>query len=361
MDQVRIGVIGCGIGAFHVEGFRADPRAKVLALAGLDEERCSMVVGKYDIPVRYRDYQDMLANPEIDAVSIAVPNHLHAEVTMAALAAGKHVLVEKPLARTVEEGAAIVAAAKASGKVAGMIFNRRTRSDIEFVAKLVRTGHLGEIYYAKAYWLRRSGIPGIGTWFTQKELSGGGPLIDLGVHMLDAALWAMGNPELKTVTAQTWAKLGPQGKGQWPGSRFKVAPGAVYEVEDLASAFMRFTNGAAMQLEVSWAAYLKEGDEFGFELMGDKGGAKVHIKDYAHVGDVRVFTDLEGEVAEITFPKMVGREGHAGIAKNFLDAIIDGVPMSPSIEEGFDRVRTIDAIYRSAEAGRELEIPPVAI
>jgi predicted dehydrogenase len=356
MEQVRVGVIGCGIGAFHVEGFKEDPRARVVALAGLDEERCSMLTTKHEIPHRYRNYEEMLANPDIDAVTVAVPNFLHGEVTLAAIAAGKHVMIEKPMCKTVEEGEQIVAAARASGKVVGMFFNRRTRSDIEYIQRLASQGYFGDIYYCKAYWLRRSGVPGLGTWFTQQAMSGGGPLIDLGVHMMDAALWAMGNPTLKTVSAQTWAKLGPQGKGQWPGSRFKAAPNAIYDVEDLASAFMRFTNGAAMQLEVSWAAYLKESDEFGFEIMGDKAGARVHIKDYAKVGDVKLFTDLAGEAVVITPPLMVGREGHAGVASNFLDAIIDGKPMSPSVEEGLDRVRVIDAIYRSAAAGREIEL-----
>ncbi|MGH2548290.1 MAG: Gfo/Idh/MocA family protein, partial [Thermomicrobiales bacterium] len=112
MDQVRIGVIGCGIGLIHLEGYEKDPRANVMALAGLDEERCASLVQRFNIPQRYRNYEDLLANPEIDAVSVCVPNHLHAQVAIDALRAGKHVLIEKPLARTIEEGEAIVEAGR---------------------------------------------------------------------------------------------------------------------------------------------------------------------------------------------------------------------------------------------------------
>lgn len=361
MDQVRVGVIGCGIGVFHIEGYEEEPRARVMALAGLDEERCASLVQRFNIPLRYRDYQDLLANPEIDAVSICVPNHLHAEVAIAALRAGKHVLIEKPLARTAAEGEEILrVAADMNDRVVGIVFNKRYRADFEYVGDLARNGYFGKVYYAKAYWMRRSGIPGLGSWFTRKELSGGGPLIDLGVHMIDASLWALGNPELKTVSASTFAKLGPQGRGNWPRGRFKAVDGADYEVEDLASAFIRTADGATLQIEVSWAAYLKETDEFGMELMGDQGGARVHIKDYAKEGDVTIFSDLNGARVE-TKPRIYEQHEHGRVISRFIDSILLGVPMSPSGEEGLDRIRVIDAIYESAAAEREITFATEAV
>lgn len=361
MEQVRVGVIGCGIGLFHIEGYEEEPRARVMALAGLDEERCASLVQRFNIPLRYRDYQDLLANPEIDAVSICVPNHLHAEVAIAALRAGKHVLIEKPLARTAAEGEEILrVAAEMNDRIVGIVFNKRYRADFEYVCDLARNGHFGKIYYAKAYWLRRSGIPGLGSWFTRKELAGGGPLIDLGVHVIDASLWALGNPELKTVSASTFAKLGPQGRGNWPRGRFKAVDGAEYEVEDLASAFIRTTDGATLQIEVSWAAYLKETDEFGIELMGDQGGARVHVKDYAKEGDVTLFSDLNGARVETT-PRIFDHHEHGRVISRFIDSILLGVPMSPSGEEGLDRIRVIDAIYESAAAEREIAFATEAV
>jgi predicted dehydrogenase len=360
MEQVRIGVIGCGIGLIHLEGYEKDPRAHVLALAGLDEERCASLVQRFNIPQRYRDYQDLLANPDIDAVSVCVPNHLHAQVAIDALRAGKHVLIEKPLARTIEEGEAIVAAGHEAGRIVGTSFDKRHRSDFEYVGDLARAGHFGELYHVKAYWLRRQGIPGLGSWFTRKELSGGGPLIDLGVHMIDASLWMMGNPEVATISAATYAKLGPQGKGNWPRGRFKQVDGAEYEVEDLATAFLRTTSGATLQLDVTWAAFLHETDAFGIEIMGEKGGARVHVKDYAPVGDVQLFTDLSGAMVDVK-PRLYEQHSHGRVIQRFLDSITLGIPMSPSGEEGLNRIRIIDSIYRSAEAQREIELSPAAV
>jgi predicted dehydrogenase len=357
MDQVRIGVIGCGVGALHLEGYLQEPRAKIMAIAGLDEDRCAQLVQQFNIPHRYRDYRDMLANPDIDAVSVAVPNHLHAEVALAALEAGKHVLVEKPLARTIEEAESIVEAGARSGKVLGTIFDKRGRGDMEYVGTLARSGHFGEIYYVKASWVRRSGIPGLGSWFTKKELSGGGPLIDLGVHMLDLSLWMLGNPEVTTITASTYAKLGPQGKGNWPRGRFTSVAGAEYGVEDLATAFLRTSSGATVQLEVSWAAFMHETDAFAIEIMGDKGGARVYVKDYAKVGEVGIFTDLNGSMVD-TRPRLYEQHSHGRMISNFMDSILNGTPMSPNGEEGLNRVRLLEAIYDSAEQGRELAFAP---
>ncbi|MBA3413795.1 MAG: Gfo/Idh/MocA family oxidoreductase [Chloroflexia bacterium] len=358
-EKVRIGVIGCGIGIFHLEGFEKEPRAEVVALAGLDPDRCGMLQSKFNVPRRYGDYSEMLADPDIDAVSIAVPNHMHLPVTLAALAARKHVLVEKPLARNVVEGQQMIEAAKLAGRVLMVIFNRRGRHDVQIVKHEVERGRLGRIYHAKAFWMRRSGIPGLGSWFTSKEMAGGGPLIDLGIHALDMSLWILGNPAPVAVSAATYAALGPQGKGQWQGNRFAITPGSAYEVEDFATALVRFEDGMTLQLDASWAGYTRHSDEFGVTLMGDNGGAEIHVKDYADTGTLRFFGELEG-TPTVTEPRLLARHGHGEMAKGFVASILDGAPVSPSAEEGLERVRLIEAIYRSAAAGHEIEIAPVA-
>jgi predicted dehydrogenase len=286
-EALRVGVIGCGAGEFHLEGFTAEPRVKVVALAGLDGARCHELVRKYGIPHLFGDFTELLAHPDIDAVSIAVPNHLHRPITIQTLRAGKHVLVEKPLSRTVEEGEEMVAVAKEEGRVLAVAFQRRQRHDVQLVRHEIERGALGRVYHARAYWMRRSGIPGLGTWFTNREQSGGGPLIDLGVHVLDLAAWLLGNPSPKSVSAATYAALGPQGRGQWSGARFSRIEGVAYEVEDFATAFIRFEGGITLQLDVSWAAYTGHSDEFGLALMGTEGGAEIHSKDYAQVGTLR--------------------------------------------------------------------------
>lgn len=355
MREITVGVIGCGIGQLHVEGFAADPRVKLAAIAGLDVDRCAPIQTKHLIPQRYEDYRELLADPAIDMVSVGVPNHLHREVTVAALEAGKHVLVEKPLAQNSTEGAEMVKAAKRSGKQLGIIFNRRGRHDVQIVRSLVQRGELGEIYHAKAYWMRRSGIPGLGTWFTSKKLAGGGPLIDIGVHVIDMTLWMMGNPKAVAVSAATYAALGPQGKGQWIGHR-PPAGDHPYEVEDFATALIRFENGSTLQLDSSWAGYTRHNDEFGASLMGTRGGADIVVKDYAETGTLTLFGDVEG-VPATTTPTLVARHGHGEIGRMFVDAILADQPFSPSGEEGLERVRLIEAIYASAEAGREISIP----
>ncbi len=357
-ERLRVGIIGCGAGIFHLEGYSEDPRAEIVALAGLDTDRCRKLAAQFNVPSIYGHYQDLLARDDIEAVSLAVPNNLHLPMALAAFEAGKHVLVEKPIARTAAEGEEMVAAAKKAGKLLGVAFNRRARHDVQLVHQAVKNGEFGRIYYAKAFWMRRSGIPGMGTWFTKKEGAGGGPLIDLGVHVLDMALYMMGNPGVVAVSAATYAELGPQGKGAWRGARFHVDVNQPYEVEDLATALIRLEGGATLQLETSWAAYTSAGDDFGVSLFGNSGGAEIFAKDYALTDTLRVFGEFAGIPADSS-PRLQKISGHTEIIKAFVTSILTGAPFSPSGEEGVERARLIDAIYRSAELGREITIDEV--
>lgn len=355
-EQLRVGVIGCGAGIFHLEGYQEEPRAKVVALAGLDTDRCEMLANKFDVPRVYRDYQDLLAQDDIDAVSVAVPNILHLPVALAAFEAGKHVLIEKPLARNAEEGVKMVEAAKAHNKLLGISFQRRTRHDVRLLREAVANGDFGRIYYSKAWWMRRSGIPGLGSWFTSKEAAGGGPLIDLGVHVLDMILYILGNPKVTAVTANTYAEIGPTGRGGWVGRRqSQGADAQQYEVEDLATAFLRLEDGGTLLLEASWAAFTEMGDDFGVQLYGSEKGARIFAENYALTDTLEIYQGF-GDTTMDAKPRLVAREGHAQIINGFVDAILEGTPLTPDGQEGLDRVRLIDAIYRSAELGREIVI-----
>lgn len=355
-EQLRVGVIGCGAGVFHLEGYQEEPRAKVVAIAGLDTDRCEMLSKKFDVPRVYRDYQDLLADDDIDAVSVAVPNILHMPVALAAFEAGKHVLIEKPLARNAEEGVRMVEAAKQHDKLLGISFQRRTRHDVRLLRDAVENGEFGRIYYSKAWWMRRSGIPGLGTWFTSKEAAGGGPLIDLGVHVLDMILYILGNPKVTSVSANTYAEIGPTGRGGWPGRRqSQVSEANEYEVEDLATAFLRFEDGGTLLLEASWAAFTEMGDDFGVQLYGSEKGARIFSKNYALTDTLEIYQGF-GDTTMDAKPRLVAREGHSQIINGFVNAILDGTPLTPDGQEGLDRVRLIDAMYRSAELGREIVI-----
>jgi predicted dehydrogenase len=356
-EQLRVGVIGCGAGLFHLEGYAEEPRAKVVALAGLDTDRCQSLAKRFEIPRVFRDYQDLLAEDDIDAVSIAVPNSLHAPVAIAALEAGKHVLIEKPLARFASEAESMVAAAEKAGKILAIAFQRRTRHDVQILRDEISGGKLGNIYYAKAFWMRRRGIPGWGSWFTSKEAAGGGPLIDLGVHVVDMALYAMGNPKVVAVSASTYAEIGTQGKGNWVTARGRFQPEETigYEVEDLATAFLRLENGATLLLEASWASFTEVNDAFGIQVYGSQGGGRIFSEGYADTETLTLFHEA-GDTTSDSKPRLVPRSGHAAIINGFVDGILDGKPVSPDGREGLERVRLIDAIYRSAELGKEITL-----
>ena len=353
-DVVRVGVIGCGAGLFHLEGYAEEPRAEVVALAGLDTDRCESLAKRFDIPHVYREYQELLERDDIDAVSIAVPNILHMPVAKAAFEAGKHVLIEKPLARNAAEGVAMVEAAREHNKVLGVSFQRRTRHDVQLLKEAYEAGKFGNVYYSKAWWMRRSGIPGLGSWFTSKEAAGGGPLIDLGVHVLDMLMYVLGNPEVHSVTGTTYSEIGPSGRGGWPDQRRQqMSADQKYEVEDLASAFVRMKNGGTMLLEASWASFTEMKDDFGIQIYGSEGGARIFAEQYALTDTLEVYGEM-GDATTDMKPRLVAREGHAQIIHSFIDSILHGTPMHPDGLEGLANIQLIDAIYKSAELGREI-------
>jgi predicted dehydrogenase len=348
---VNVGVIGAGVGFLHIEGFATEPRARVQAIAGLDTDRVQALAKKYDVPRTYSDYREMLEQPDIDAVSVCVPNYLHAEVTLAAIEAGKHVICEKPMALSVEDAERMVALARDRNRVLTIAFSQRSRNDCQALKRHIVDGGLGDIYYAKASWMRRTGIPGIGSWFTQKRFSGGGALIDLGVHMVDMALWLMGNPQVLSISAATYNHLGNSGWGNYP-TRQSVPP-YTFDVDDLATAFIRLASGATLHLEASWASHSSAHDDFGVKLYGTKGGGEIFVHNYGYEDTLQLFGTLDGTPTD-TRPRLQKLHGHAAVAQSFVATILDGKPANPSGEEGLDRVRVIDAIYRSASEGREI-------
>jgi predicted dehydrogenase len=353
-DKIRVGVIGCGAGRFHAHQYAFLANVELAALADPDQQRCRELAAKYDVPRLYRDHTELLAQPDIDGVSVCVPNHLHAPVAIAALEAGKHVLVEKPLATSVAEGEAIAKAAARTDRVLMVTFNYRFRSDSQILKRHVEAGNLDEIYFARAGWLRHQGIPtGANGWFTDKARSGGGCLIDLGVHMLDLALWLMGNPRVLSVNAATYAALGPRGRGLFPGRRF-AGRIATFDVEDFVAALLRLEIGATLILEVSWAGYTQRGDRFFVHLWGKEGGAELNVLNYTDQDTLSFHTDLQGTRADIS-PQTWGKS-EKSVQGEFVRAICQGHALSPTVEEGLQVLRIIEAIYRSAAEGCEIKL-----
>ena len=216
-NMIKVGLVGTGITRAHASGYKRCQDVEMKAICDIDKARAEQFAADFDVKDVYTDYNEMLKDDEIVAVSVGTPNALHAPVAIAAFEAGKHVICEKPLATNAGEGRAMVEAGKKAGKIFMMGFNNRFRGDTQLLKKCIENGDLGDIYYAKTGWLRRKGIPGMGGWFTTKKMSGGGPLIDLGVHVLDLTLWLMGNPAPAAVTGVARAEIAHQVRSRRQG------------------------------------------------------------------------------------------------------------------------------------------------
>ena len=284
---MKIGIIGVGtIAAFHIEAYQKNPNVEVYAFCDINEKRLKAMGEKYGVTRLYTDKDEMLKLEELDAVSVCTWNSAHAPCSIAALKAGKHVLCEKPMAMNADEARAMKQAADESGKLLMIGFVRRFGNDCAVVKDFLDNGEFGDLYFAKATYLRRHGAPG--GWFGDKSRSGGGPLIDLGVHVTDLARYLAGNPKPVSVYGVTFNKLGDR-RGM-TGRDGYTSSGAgrqdIFDVEDLAAALIRFDSGLVLSLEASFSLNIKE-DEGTIELFGTKAGAKLNaLLRYLHRYDL---------------------------------------------------------------------------
>jgi predicted dehydrogenase len=284
----------------HAPGYRAAPGVEVAALCDIKADRASAAAQELGIPKVYTDYREMLAQEKLDLVSVCSPNAFHAEMTIAALRAGAHVLCEKPMALTYADAQAMIAASREAGRSLTVGFHNRYRPEMRAVYDALRDGKLGKIYYAKASMLRRSGIPGYGSWFTNKDLAGGGALMDIGCHILDLALWMLGHPKPVSVSAATYAQFGPRAKGLGTWGSDHYPAGARFDVDDLATAFVRFEGGLTLTLEASWAGHGTDGTRLQF--FGAEGGIEYNDKLFGKVAPVHLFGESDGKLTEEEVP-----------------------------------------------------------
>jgi predicted dehydrogenase len=357
---LRVGVVGLGwAGGQHLAAYHAHPDTEIVALAGLEDRPRARLAAKYGIEHAVAEWEDLLDARDLDAVSVCVPTFLHAPIAVAALDRGIHVLSEKPIALNGDEAERMVAAARRADRVLDVAFNHRQRGDIQKLKRLMDEGRLGRPYYAKAWWLRRTGIPTIGSWFTRADLAGGGPLVDIGVHVLDYSLFLLGNPEVVAVSASTYDLLATAGFGSHAsysgktGARDGDAPH--FDVEDLASVFMRLADGGTLLVEASWAAHRRDGDEFGITLYGTDGGAELIVDNYAPKGDLRIFTDNGGEPVASTVPVKPGR-AHKAVIEQFVDKVRAGEWSQHDGSGAAALAHIVDACYRSAAEQHEVRL-----
>ncbi|MBA4495392.1 Gfo/Idh/MocA family protein [Paenactinomyces guangxiensis] len=350
MRKLRVGLIGAGsISDFHLGAYLKNAQAAIEAVCDTNEQRAREKAEKYGAAKVYTDYRDLLANEAVDAVSICTWNHSHAEISIAALHKGKHVLVEKPLSISVEEAMQVEKAVQQTGKLLQVGFVRRYATNTQILKRFIDAGDLGEIYYAKASCLRRLGNPG--GWFADKKRSGGGPLLDLGVHMIDICWYLMGCPKVKSVSGNTYRKLGNRANIQ-NLSFYRAADydAAQNTVEDLANAMIRFENGASLMVDVSFTLHAKQ-DEIAVKLYGEKGGAEIEPELFIVSEKHNTILNITPQVDQLTFNF---EEAFCKEIDHFVDSCIHGGHTLSPVQDGVELMKMLCAIYESSNTGKEI-------
>lgn len=349
MNKIKVGIVGTGgISNLHMVGYRNLDNVEVYAVCDINKERAEAFAQKYAIPHVFSDYNEMLKLKELDAISVCTWNNGHAPVSIAALNAGKHVLCEKPLAMNTKEALEIQRAARESGKILMVGFVRRFGQNTAILKEFIDKGYLGDIYYAKTGCIRRCGNPG--GWFSDKKKSGGGPLIDLGVHMIDLVRFLMGKPKAVSVYGATFDGIGPRSHIKALNRYKPMDYDEFCDVEDLATAMIRFENGGVLYVETSFSQNIK--DDFLFlDLYGTKSGAMMEPK-------LEIYSELEGYLVDITprysaesdvFTANFKRE-----VAHFIDCVQGKVECLNPVEDGVEIMKILDAIYESAATHREV-------
>ncbi|WP_152655173.1 Gfo/Idh/MocA family protein [Oceanobacillus sp. CFH 90083] len=352
--QLRVAIIGCGgiANGKHLPSLSKIKEVALTAFCDIEKEKAvkaAQAYGTEDATV-YEDYKKILEDQTIDVVHVLTPNISHAEISIAALEAGKHVMCEKPMAKTSEEAKQMVETARRTGKKLTIGYNNRFRPDSQHLHQVAERGDLGEVYFAKAHAIRRRAVP---TWgvFLDEEKQGGGPLIDIGTHALDLTLWMMNNYKPKSVMGNTYHKLGKKKDaanawGPWDPEKFTV--------EDSAFGFITMENGATITLEASWALNSLDVDEAKCSLSGTEGGADMK-------GGLRIngedFGKLYTNEIDLSAGGVAFYEGKAENdadleARLWIESIINDTEPTVKPEEALVVTQILEAIYESARTGK---------
>lgn len=338
MKTLRMAVIGSGQIArvTHLPNYQSMDQVEVVGISDTNLEAAKSVAEQFGIPAYYGDHKQMLEELKPDAVTICVPNRFHCPITLDALNAGCHVMCEKPPAITPEEAEQMEKMAEEKGLLLTYGFHFRHSEQVALLKKKIEQGDMGTIYHTKVQWNRRRGIPGWGN-FTNKAMQGGGPLIDIGAHMLDVALYLLDYPEIAEVSATSSDRIGKKGgtglMGSWDGERFSV--------EDGLFGFIRFKDGTSLQLETTFALNQKEDNLRNVQLYGDKLGASVF--------PLEMYGDADGQLTNMEYPFLQMRDWHLDCDRNFVEACLGEKELLVTAKQGTYVQRVIDALYCSAQ------------
>lgn len=345
---IKVGVIGVGSIAdlAHLPNYKKHPDVELTAVVDFNVDRARAVADKYGVPNVYSDVAEMFQAHQLDAVSICTPNTSHVPLALKAIEHGADVLLEKPLSTDYNEALQLVEAAKANNRICMIGMPHRFRNEARVLKQFVDEGELGDLYYVKAKILRRRGTPT--GWFTDKAKSGGGPLMDIGVHALDVAWWITGMPQATAVTGQLVQGIGRYQTAmtsRWKSADAVNQDNAVFDVEDFASAYIRFENGMVLSLEVSWALNGPQDDAVKVDVYGSQGG--VTLDPLCFYGErAGAFTESKIDIVTNDFYK--------DEIDHFVAAVQNRTqPLIPA-EEGARVVQMLSAIVESDQTGREV-------
>ena len=344
--KIRLGFIGTGGIAknAHMTSLKNIEDIELVAVSDINRETAQAASDMFEgKPKVYTDYKEMLKNEKLDAVDVCTPNLYHKQPSIDALNAGLHVIVEKPIAMSAKEAQAMCQAASKNERKLMVAQCQRFRPDVQLLKKMIDAGELGDIYYSRVWALRRRGVPAWGV-FIEKDKQGGGPMIDIGVHMLDMALYLMGHPKPVAVSGQCYTKFGTRKGvfnpwGEWDPKK--------YTVEDYAAGFVRFDNGATLSIEASFAANIKK-DELNVTLLGTEGGSDMDPFRIYKERHQRIIVEEPTMLPQVNTYEAELREFFAAIREN-RDPLVTG-------EQALMTQQILDGVYESSQKGKEILI-----
>lgn len=344
-ERVGLALIGCGgIGQYHLRVWGELPQVEPVGVFDVNADAARRAADKHGVKKVYQSLEEAVTDAAVDGVVVCTPNMAHRPCVVAALEAGKHCLCEKPLAASAADIKAMIAARDASGKI--LMTGQHMRFEQTGVAlkRAIDAGRLGEVYYTRAWWLRRRMAPST-PGFLSKAQAGFGPGMDLGVHVLDLAMHLLGHPTPVSVCGFATQKIAKQPNiaNQWGTFR-----GEDFEVEDFATGLIRFANGSVLSLEVSWLLNMTDQEKLGLWLHGTAGGASWPDLNISHVQD--------GHLVDSRILPPNGVSGHQAETAAFIEAIVNKHSSPVPAEESLQVARALDALYQSAESGREVRL-----
>ncbi|PWM44024.1 MAG: gfo/Idh/MocA family oxidoreductase [Clostridiales bacterium] len=353
-EKLRVGIIGVGcMSNLHANCYMDIPEVEITGICDIVKDRAEEFRKAHNLSQNTflcENFKELITRNDIDIINITTPNYTHSDIAIAAMRSGKHVFIEKPDCTTVKEAEEMKMTAEQTGKVLMVMRNNRWYEPSLYAKKLITDGKAGTIYSGRCGWIRRRGIPGKGGWYTTKSKSGGGPLIDLGVHMIDLAIWLLGNPLPISVSGCTYAKFtnSDTSVNSVYGNLGEPKSDGVFDVEDLAMGFIRFNNGACLQIEFSWASNIERDLKF-VELRGTKAGLA-----WTGKTNLAIFTEDEYKNSIDITPDFQFVNGHARNIQHFINVVLKKEEPDFIPDQGVNMIKILTAVYESAKIGKEV-------